>query len=520
MYKNLGQIALDDFIFPYGKLKEDNRWVKLARLIPWDDIEREYACSFSPLGAPAHPARMALGALIAKQILHCSDRELVEHVSENAYLQYFLGLSEFTDECPFGASTLVAFRTRFPVEDVARINDAVIEKAKRKPVDDSDGDDKDGGSNSDGENSSTDDDDDGPLETGDTDDKVPDDEDAHELTLSLDATIAPSDIAYPQDMRLLDEARRYLEGAIDDICAETGAKKPRMYRREARREYLTWSKSKKRPAKKTRRAIRKQLGYLKRDLRYYHELDEHYAPDCALFHREMIATIETLLAQQTSMYETKTHSVKDRIVPLAQPWVRPMVRGKAAANTEFGAKVHLSTDDAGLARIERLSFDAFNECEGLIEAAERFCERYGRWPDRILADKIYRTRKNISWCKARGIRLSGPKLGRPPKDAALTKELKALELMDSADRNNVEGVFGTTKRTYGLDCVAARLEETTKTVIAITVMVFNLRKLLASSFGLCSDVYESLRLGLSALCRLLKAVLRSVDPSVAVVLVG
>lgn len=116
MYKNPGQISIDDFIFPYGKLKKDNRWIRLAELIPWVDVELDYATVFSDVGAPAHPARMALGALIAKQMLHCSDRELVEHVAESPYLQYFLGLPEFTEQCPFGASTSWRFGRAFPMK--------------------------------------------------------------------------------------------------------------------------------------------------------------------------------------------------------------------------------------------------------------------------------------------------------------------------------------------------------------------------------------------------------------------
>ena len=74
MYKIKRQLSIDDFIFPYGKLKADNRWVKMAELIPWDDIERNYAAGFVNNGAPAHPARMALGSLITKQMLGCSLR--------------------------------------------------------------------------------------------------------------------------------------------------------------------------------------------------------------------------------------------------------------------------------------------------------------------------------------------------------------------------------------------------------------------------------------------------------------
>lgn len=225
MYKNPGQIALADFIFPYGKLKEDNRWVKMAAIIPWAEIECKYAARFADVGAPAHSARMALGAVIAKQVLHCSDRELCDHVSENPYLQYFLGLSEFSEICPFVASTLVTFRARFSEADIACVNEAIIAKATEKASNDNLKDDDDSNNDNHDDNSLTDGVCDDTQEDEASAEHVNDSIQTHELTLSLDATVAPSDIAYPQDMRLLDEARRKLECAIDLICKETKAKK-------------------------------------------------------------------------------------------------------------------------------------------------------------------------------------------------------------------------------------------------------------------------------------------------------
>ena len=48
------------------------------------------------------------------------------------------------------------------------------------------------------------------------------------------------------------------------------------------------------------------------------------------------------------MYQNKTHSVDNRIVSIAQPWIRPIVRGKIKSPVEFGAKFDLSIDDNGL----------------------------------------------------------------------------------------------------------------------------------------------------------------------------
>ncbi len=157
------------------------------------------------------------------------------------------------------------------------------------------------------------------------------------------------------------------------------------------------------------------------------------------------------------MFETKTHSIPQRIVSLAQPWVRPIVRGKAHANTEFGPKLHISLVD-GYARIERPDFESFNESEGLWRAVVRYRELYGCYPERILADKIYRSRQTLAFCKEHGIRLFGPDLGKPPKALNLSRQAKKQEYQDSCDRNAVEGVFGTAKTAYGLSRVTAHLE--------------------------------------------------------------
>ena len=58
-----------NFDLPFqGKLSENNRWVIMAKLIPWSEFEGEYAEIFtSSTGVPAKSFRMALGALIIKE---------------------------------------------------------------------------------------------------------------------------------------------------------------------------------------------------------------------------------------------------------------------------------------------------------------------------------------------------------------------------------------------------------------------------------------------------------------------
>lgn len=139
MYKDNSQLRIKDFVFPYGKLDPENDWVKLAELVPWDVVEERYAGQFVNNGHPAHPARMALGALLIQRRLKCSDEWLVKHVRENPYLQYFIGMKEY-GPCPFGASTLVAFRKRFSERDMAAILEASVPKAEKEEKEDSDND--------------------------------------------------------------------------------------------------------------------------------------------------------------------------------------------------------------------------------------------------------------------------------------------------------------------------------------------------------------------------------------------
>ena len=175
------------------------------------------------------------------------------------------------------------------------------------------------------------------------------------------------------------------------------------------------------------------------------------------------------------MYENKTHQVPDRIVSIHQPWVRPIVRGKATADVEFGAKVSVSVA-GGYTRIERLGWDAYNESTTLQDTVERYKEQTGFYPQRILADKIYRTRDNQKYCAKHHIRMSGPKLGRPPKDKTLYAQQCRDERREAGERNEVEGKFGTGKRCYGLDRLTAHLQAACETQIHMIVLTMNLWK--------------------------------------------
>lgn len=463
---------VEDFFMPFGRLDADNRWVKLAGLIPWDRIEAEYVEQFeSHEGQEAKPARMALGAVLIKETLGASDKGTVQAIQENPYLQYFIGLKEWQTEPPFCSSSLSNFRKRFDAKTLNWINELIcgVERAAESPVaqsvrNRSNDDDKNdhnppGGS---------------PPEVGSKPNKG---------KLILDATCAPADIRYPTDVSLLNEARENLEKIIDRLHEPNKGKKPkpRTYRLEARRAYMGFAKQKKTNRKKIRKAIKKQLSYIKRDIAIVGGmLAGDPKNQLSKYWQIRLETIKNLYVQQKAMYQSKSHQVENRIVSLNQPHVRPIVRGKQPPQqTEFGAKVAISIVN-GYSFVEQISWENLNEGVSLKRSVERYKERFGVYPEAVIADRLYRNVENYRYCKALGIRLSGPALGR--KRGKQEKAEKKQNRTDSQLRNAIEGKFGEGKLFYGLGRIMAHLKETSESVIVLQFIVMNLQKSLRVLF--------------------------------------
>lgn len=440
------QVSFFDFNQSCGmQLDENNEWIVLADRINWEVLREPYAKLFpSKRGRPAKPVRMALGACIIQKRKNLSDRELVKAIQESPYLQYFIGMNRFEKKCPFGATALVEIRKRLTAEFINLANEDYLESAPESH-------------------------------------EHQDDKEVIATTI-IDATCSPSNIKYPQDFVLLNDGREKLEQIID-YFHETYSpwNKPRTYRKVARKDYLAVAKAKKRTSKKIRQLIRKQLGCLKRDIRYIEEyLEAGYAMPKKYI--DVFETIKKLYEQQKYMFDNKTHSVENRIVSIDQPYIRPIVRGKAKAPVEFGAKYDVSIDENGHARLEKISFDPYNESTVFQDVIERYRTRTGRYPQRVLVDQIYRTRSNLDYCKKHGIRISGPKLGRPKKKESQNSLDKKIEYKDNVDRIEVERFFSLDKRCNGAGLIATKLEETTLHSIAMSVYVTNLFALVVPDF--------------------------------------
>jgi hypothetical protein len=473
-YLSPRQLILSGFESPFSnQLLSTNRWVILAHSIPWDALvstyNRQLGNKFT--GAGSINPRVAIGALIIKHLCDISDRETILQIQENMYMQYFIGYSSFSNKAPFDASLFVDIRKRSTLEQINEINEKIL-GIIGKAATDKEQSNKDNKEDVQADNSNT-----AEGEAGNSNDSDNDPRPANKGSLLMDATACPQDIAYPTDLNLLNDARGKSEELIDELHAGLTTARPRTYREIARKKYLRTAQKKKKTKKEIKRAIKEQLQYLKRNISSIHKLLEHY--DKIPLRKKQykyLLVIQTLYDQQKYMYDNRVHSVEDRIVSIHQPHVRPIVRGKTNANVEFGSKIQVGLVN-GIAFLDELSWDAFNEGTRLQKSVEKYKARFGFYPLEVLADKIYGTRDNRKWLKDKNIRLRAKPLGRPSSKGASSIPVRPGE------RNPIEGKFGQAKTAYGMNRIKARLNETSGSWIASIVLVLNLINIIGKAFS-------------------------------------
>lgn len=486
-YTSVNQIEIFEFEHPFEtELDSENRWVKLSKLLPWDRLVGIYSRSLSTdTGRYGIDSRLAIGALIIKHRMKLTDREVIETIKENIYLQYFVGFKSFTTQAAFDPSLFVELRKRMGADKFDEMNQEIIslsEKKKEKKKNPVQKDkDKPKGSKQESQALSKE----GSRATAKEDQsnkkghkQEQSQSKSNKGKLKIDATVADQMIVYPTDLGLLNRAREESERLIDILYEKSDLqKKPRTYRRIARKQYLAVSKKKQKSNKLIRKSIGKQLRYLRRNIKTIHkllDLFEHRKFPLINRDQKIFWVIQLLYAQQEEMYREKKHSVKDRIVNIYQPYVRPIPRGKDKASVEFGSKLGLSEVD-GFTRLNHLSWDAYNESTDLKQQVQDYYRLYGFYPEVVLADGIYLTRENRKYLKGLNIRITGKLLGRPPANESYYQ--KAKRKKEHNQRNHVEGKIGQGKNAYGLKQIRARTKETSESWIANIIFVMNIVKL-------------------------------------------
>jgi len=492
-YTPASQLTIEEFKHPFERqLDPTNRWVRMAQLVPWDNMASLFRKQMSSKrGRGSVDLRHVLGALLIKHIEGLSDEDTIQYIQENIYAQFFIGLKRFTTTPVFVPSLFVEIRKRLGPDGVLRLNDLLLEQAqqfkaikhrkaplKHQSSDASDPD-EDNSRHQPPDNKTTLKD--SPEPQAVSVEKEVEKELPNRGILKLDATVAPQNIAFPTDTALLNHARKLSEELIDELWEAFSIiflRKPRTYRREADKKVLSFLKNRKKSTGSIRKMRKYLLSLLRRNIRHLDRmLDEleslGISPQLGHHSWHLLRVIHELYRQQEYMYRHKTSRIDDRIVSLSQPWIRPIYRGKKGKAVEFGAKLNMSETE-GFCRLDQWDFSNFNESKHLIAQIEAYKATFGYYPQGVLVDQIYLTQKNRKYLKDKRIEHYGVPLGRPPQISASEK---AKRKKKQSQRSEIEGSFGLMKVKYGLDNIKMKRADTTIVCIGAIVLAFNLVRL-------------------------------------------
>jgi len=443
-YTSEYQLEIEEFNSLYQlDLNPENRWIQLGAHLPWDLLVKIYSKRINlEKGAKTINPRVVIGAFIVKHKLNLTDQETLQTISENPYIQFFLGQRMFCTKFLFSPTLFVEFRKRMGKDCFDDFSEELMKIAYPETI---------GKENQSEQN-------------------LP-----NKGSLKLDATVADQYISYPNDLGLINEARIKTENIIDllfEQLREDILIKPKTYRKVAHARYMSEAKKRQKNKASLRKAIRYLLNCVERNIKTINNmLDMLEGRDYQLPLKSLrqLWIINTLYEQQRKMYQEKSNQCNDRIVSISQPHVRPIVRGKQGKRVEFGSKLGLSLMD-GFVKADTLSWNAYNEAHDLKIQAQAYKSLYGYYPEIIQVDKIYGTNQNRAWCKERSIRLTVTPKGRQPKK---TPYQKRKERKEYGERNQVEGKFGQAKQGYGLNQIKAKLKETSETWIGAILFLIN-----------------------------------------------
>ncbi len=520
-YNSCKQLTIEEFKTPFElKLDKNNRWVKLSQKIPWDDLASIYYKNmFKNEGRPSIDARIIIGAIIVKHKMKFSDQETILQIQENPYLQYFLGLQEYRADWVFAPSLFVDIRKRLGIDKFNDMTDSLIDKAfpeekkteqsnnkrKKNYKQKSTGNSNNTNDNINNDNINNNEERNNSLIEISSNPENPETIEVasaikHKGKLILDATAVNQAIKYPTDLDLLNASRKITEELIDKFW-ELGlySKKPRSYRRLARKDYLAAAKKRKKSKKVIRNANGKQLNYLKRNLSHIDKALESTAGrpfPLASKKQKALLVVREIYRQQREMHSKGVNRCDDRIVSISQPYIRPIVRGKVDTPVEFGPKFTVILQN-GFAKIDRFSWDAYNESEDLIPAVEKYYKQKGYYPESVNADTIFGTQSNRRYLQLKGIKYIGKALGRPRKVTAENKKELASEKrkrqQEYRERIPIEGKFGQGKNGYNLGYLRARTSKTSGSwigAIFFVMNIINMEKLMLKKINFIQNVIK------------------------------
>lgn len=388
---------------------------RIYQTIDWDSLVALLPEKKNPSGAPSWlPAQGYFGLMFLKHYTGLSDEKLLERFNTDWAIQMFCGTLLAENEAIRDNSFVSKVRGYLAHNvDMAAVQKVLISAWKEE---------------------------------------IPD-----KNAVFMDATCYEVYIRFPTDVKLLWECCQWLwEKQIPELCKRTGRKLPRSKYKEQKKKTNAYSKLRKKSYRKTRTRRNAFLKLLLKGIQaYQHLLDQVKASYLTPKDAATFKTIKTVYFQQKYHYDYPKAKIKDRIVSIYKPYIRPIVRGKENKSVEFGPKVH-KMQVGGVSILEHISYNAFNECNRLKISTLKHKILFGKC-SHLAADAIYATNKNRRFATGEGIVNNFVRKGRGQDDKP-TKQVKALLNKERSTR--LEGSFGNEKEHYLLRKIKARTPET------------------------------------------------------------
>jgi hypothetical protein len=429
--KDRSEEVLFKELLPFGgHLAENNRWLIIKDLIPWGELEREYASYFSGRGRPALDGRLVIGLFLLKHMTVLSDKEVVLELQENVYWQAFCGMEQFETVQKLNPSSLTKIRHKLGLAFAKALEKKTYDVLVEKKI-------------------------------------------IRGKGMLVDATVMPEKVRYPNDIGLLNDVREWTVEWLKKAMNETG-EKIRTYRRKARKIFLNFSKSKARTNQKIQRTKKQMLQFVRRNLDQLKgrvaQLDYFVRAEV----EKRLTIAELIYEQQKRMYDDKVQRCEARIVSWWREYVRPIKRGKGGKKeVEFGPKVCLSHVD-GFTFLDQFSHENYSEARvDIVESQIRnYKERFGQLPPSITGDQLYGNRENRELLKEQGIRSAFKPLGRKSESSDGQDQYYRRK---QRERNRIEGDIGNVKEHYGCDGIRYHYAEGSEMWVRLGLLARNLK---------------------------------------------
>ena len=424
----------DWFVVP--DLDQEHEIIKITKAIDWLSLSDNLARFYCPdNGRPTKPARAKVGLLILKHLYKMSDTDVVDLLKRDIYAQYLCDVSLKEAKDFLNPSSLTKFRKQIGLEGIKLIEQEALNSLKRANL-------------------------------------------LKGRKLVTDTTVVPSDIAYPTDISLLEKIRNKAIGYLD-IARQFGSKRFRTYKRIARKVYIQFTKIRHHTIKSRRKVQKQLLQFSRRNIQQLKEamlrLSKSIGNDLDKTKAHLLKEAESfldvaykVLTQQKDV--CKKLPVKERIVSIHQPHIRPMVRGKYPVEVEFGPKILLNLKD-NLLFLEDLKFNNVSDTNLLDTAIKGYKEHFGNLPTQLATDRGFWSPENLRLAYDYGIsKIAMENKGKSSylKGKPFRERLRRL-------RCSIEARISLAKRKYGLDRIRYRMPQGEEMWIRIGLISMNLK---------------------------------------------